>query len=123
MLSETDVAPKAICGIGMGRKSPGGAMLVRSTFCANNDIDDSNTKAIVGGVCGFWGGVFSMGFIYLFMVKNPLSSVELASFQDRTHKVVQLYLILKHLHSVFHNECPKNVDKDFINPANKSTFI
>ena len=31
------------------------------------------TKAIMGGVCGFWGGVFSMGFIYLLMVKYPTS--------------------------------------------------
>ena len=32
-------------------------------------IYDDNHKAIMGGVCGFWGGVFSMGFIYLFMVE------------------------------------------------------
>jgi hypothetical protein len=27
-----------------------------------------NAQAIMGGVAGFWGGVFSMGSIYLLMV-------------------------------------------------------
>ncbi len=27
-----------------------------------------NVQAIMGGVAGFWGGVFSMGSIYLLMV-------------------------------------------------------
>ena len=32
------------------------------------------SQAIMGGVCGFWGGVFTMGFIYLLMVNRHKKS-------------------------------------------------
>ena len=33
------------------------------------------SQAIMGGVCGFWGGVFTMGFIYLLMVTKHKKSL------------------------------------------------